>query len=361
MTIEKFDSGTPWPKAPVPWIRLWDARVAWKDVEPERDVWDFSRLDAYVAAAQQHQTKILYTFGTTPQWASSEPSQPGNYGPGTAAVPANIRDWQNFVAAIASRYLGKIAAYEILNEPNLSGYFTGGVEDQLRLISSAYQTIKSIDPHAIVLSPGYQGPGFKELDQLLSMGASQYFDAIAYHFYQFPAYPENQLQLISTVTAVLKKYSLNLPIWDTEIGFGPGQTFASDDQQAAYFARTILIHWIAGVQHVFWYAWDDHEWVRLWLTEPDLVTLTKAGVAYGVLEKWITGSTLNSCSDNNGLHICSLALASGSQGHLIWLTAGTEGFTVPADWSASGISALDGTSRQVGTTIQLGAEPVLVQ
>ncbi len=361
MHIHRIDAGTPWPTAPVPWIRLWDSGVAWKDIQPQRGIWDFSRMDALVLAAQQHQTKLLYTFGITPQWASSQPSQPGNYGPGTAAVPANITDWQNFVAAVAQRYRGKISAYEILNEPNLPGYFTGTVDDQLKLIASAYETVKTIDPQAIVLSPGYQGSGFKQLDQLLSMGASKYFDAIAYHFYQFPAYPETQLQFIQTVRAVLNKYSLTSPMWDTEIGFGPTQTFTSDDQQAAYFARTILVHWIAGVEHVFWYAWDNHGWVHLWMTEPDGVTLTKAGVAYGVLESWIIGSTLNSCSDNNGLHICSLALATGGQAHMVWLTSGTETFTLPADWSASTVSTLDGTSAQVGATIQVGEEPLLLQ
>ena len=361
MHIHHLNAGTPWPKAPIPWIRLWDAHVAWTDIQPERGVWDFSRLDALVLAAQQHQTKLLYTFATTPQWASSQPSQPGNYGPGTAAVPTNIADWQNYVAAIAQRYRGKISAYEILNEPNLKGYFTGTVSDEFNLIASAYVAIKSVDPQAIVLSPGYQGAGFQQLDELLSMGASQYFDAIAYHFYKFPAFPEDQLPFINTVVAVLEKHSLNLPVWDTEIGFGPTQTFASDDQQAAYFARTILVHWIAGVQYAFWYAWDNHGWVHLWLTEPDGATLTKAGVAYGVLQKWIVGATLNSCSENNGLHVCSLVLASGNQGHIAWMTSGTENLTVPGDWSASGVSALDGTTGQVGTTIEVGEEPILVQ
>lgn len=58
--------GTPWPAVPFGTWRLWDANVTWKDLEPQKGVWDFSKLDAFVALAQQHKVDIILPLALTP-------------------------------------------------------------------------------------------------------------------------------------------------------------------------------------------------------------------------------------------------------------------------------------------------------
>lgn len=362
MHIHRIGAGTPWPSVvALPAWRLWDARVTWRDLEPSRGVFNFALLDKYVAAAKRHNTELLLTLAYTPQWASQRPTEPSTGGPGASAPPANFRDWDDYVTAVVTRYKGRIKAYEVLNEPNLSIYFTGTVADQFTMLRDAYQIIKKIDPSAAVVSPGYQGAGFQELDQLLQIGGAQYMDAIGYHFYDFPAKPENQQGLIDSVSSVLAAHNITKPIWDTEIGFGPSQTFTDENQQAAYFARTILLHWRNQIPRAYWYAWDNHRWVHLWMTEIDNTTLTKAGVAFSVLYRWISSATLIGCStDTDTLNICSLTLADGHSAHILWMTNGQVSFPVPSSWQAASVQDLEGSQSSFVQNLTISESPVLV-
>jgi len=362
MHIHRIDAGTPWPAARITTWRLWDAGVAWKDLEPASGVFNFSLLDQYVAVAQEHSTEILLTLGYTPQWASQRPQEPSDGGPGSSAPPSDIGSWDKFITALVTRYKGRIQAYEILNEPNLAKYFTGSVADQFVLLKHAYMIIKQIDPSATVLSPGYMGKGFLQLDQLLAMGGAQYIDVVAYHFYDFPAKPEAMDGFIKSVLNVLTSHQIDKPIWDTEIGYGPGQTFSGEDQQASYFVRTIMVHWNDKIERAYWYAWDNHGWARLWMTEPDSTTLTKAGTAYNVLYTWISNAQKGDCSisQSAAINSCSLVLADGKLAHILWMSTGQTSFALPPDWHATAVQDLKGINTPLGSTVPVTESPALV-
>lgn len=84
--------------------RLWDALGStWLSVEPAKGTWDFSYLDHYVAKGQSRGTELVLTLGQTPTWASARPLEIGGGGAGAAAEPANIQDWQDYVAKVATR------------------------------------------------------------------------------------------------------------------------------------------------------------------------------------------------------------------------------------------------------------------
>jgi hypothetical protein len=229
------------------------------------------------------------------------------------------------------------------------------------MLSHAYQIIKQVDPSATVLGPGYVGGGFQQLDQLLAMGGGAYMDALAYHFYYFPAKPEIQQGIIDEVLRVMAAHNLTIPIWDTEIGFGPTQTFTDENQMAAYFARTILLRWRDHIQRAYWYAWDEHGWVHLWMTESDNVTLTKAGVAFSVLQSWLSSAVLAGCSTGaDTLNICSATLADGSSAHILWMTNGQSFYVIPSSWQATSIQDLEGTQSFLGTTVTVTESPVFI-
>ena len=44
------------------------------------------------------------------------------------------------------------------------------------------------------------------------------------------------------------------------------------------------------MERLYWYAWDNHEWVSLHTTERDSKTLTDAGRAYETISKWLAGA-----------------------------------------------------------------------
>ena len=85
--------------------------------EPGKGQWHFENLDRSVALAEAHHASVLLTLGLTPRWASLAPKENVGYVSGYAAEPKDIEDWRVFVRTVATRYQGRIHAYEIWNEP----------------------------------------------------------------------------------------------------------------------------------------------------------------------------------------------------------------------------------------------------
>ena len=57
--MHRADSGTAWPKAAFGSWRLWDAGVAWPDLQPSKAQWDFNRLDRYVEMGRLTNVDVL--------------------------------------------------------------------------------------------------------------------------------------------------------------------------------------------------------------------------------------------------------------------------------------------------------------
>src|SRR5271167_1069568 len=140
---------TSWPDVPVPAWRLWDAAVTWPFLEPAKGQWQFDRLDGYLSLAEKHGTTVLLTLGMSPGWA--------NGGSKPTAPPQDIDDWRAYVTTVASRYKGRIPAYEVWNEPNLTDFWTGTTDQLIALTKAAAEIIHSVDPKAIVVSPAPTG------------------------------------------------------------------------------------------------------------------------------------------------------------------------------------------------------------
>ena len=59
-------------------IRLWDAGVTWRDIETSPGVYDWSRLDTLVRAAQAHHTEVTLVLAMTPSFYAGAPSLPAD-------------------------------------------------------------------------------------------------------------------------------------------------------------------------------------------------------------------------------------------------------------------------------------------
>lgn len=353
-----------WPVVPIGFFRLWDSGVQWPQLEPFRGQWNFDRLDQQIAMAESHGADPVIVLGLTPEWASARPAETCNYGPGNCAEPANISDWQDYVTQVATRYLGRVHYYELWNEPSLKAYYTGTVDTQLQLSKIAYTTLKQIDPTVTVLSPApvVQKTGIAWLRDYLALGGGNYADVMAYHFYQFPGRPEDLVSYFSAVRGVLASYGVNKEIWDTEMGWGPGQNFSSEDQMAAFVSRAFLLHWDAGITHVAWYAWDDQVWATLRFTESDKATPTSAGLAFAQMQQWAAGLTAVRCaSDSTQTWTCELDYSDGTVRYAVWNRDNSVTFPVPPEWRVSRFARLNGETFAITNgTLDIGTSPVLL-
>ena len=354
---------TPWPNMPVPEWRLWDANVTWADLEPSKGQWRFEKLDSYISLAQQHGTEVLLTLGGTPRWASARPTLASNYYPGFTAEPANIDDWRTYVKNVTLRYKGRIHAYEIWNEPNLPDFWSGTTDQMLTLTKEASLIIRSVDPQAIVVSPSAAADyGIPWLAEFLKKGGGQYVDIIGFHFYVNPHTlpPEDMLPVIQHVREVLAENGLaNKPVWNTETGWLEPAKLGSDELAAGFLARAFILSWAAGIQRFYWYAWDN-QFTSIVTYNESTRTVTPAGSAYKIMEEWLVGAKMQSCtSTSDRTWTCQLN-RSGKKEWIVWNTQGNHKFDVPRGWSVAKATRLLQDSHPFsGSSVDIGPIPAL--
>ena len=260
-------SSTAWPTVKFGTQRLWDSGVSWTAINTARGTYNWSGLDNRVNVAGQKGLQLIYTFGRTPQWASSNPTlSTCGYGPGQCAPPADLNDWDTYVRAIATRYAGRIHAYEIWNEPNHADFYQGSLSTLVEMARRAYTIIKAVDPNAIVITPCPTHTSTTPeqwMDQYFAAGGNSWYDVVGFHGYSSVTTRLNGLK------NVLTKYGQSgRPIWDTEASwskyFHPGPGCASGCSgevvpatMAAGSAEVCVVRMgILGVGH----AVGQHQW-----------------------------------------------------------------------------------------------------
>ncbi len=361
-----------WPEIPWGSIRLWDSGVSWKQMAPSRGTLDFSTLDEHVKLMRAARKEIVMVLGVTPRWAASDINAPGNYGPGSASPPKDLKVWGAYVKALAERYKGKIDKWEIWNEPNVVLFWGAEPEAMLPLAKEAYTQLKAVDSRNIVLTPGIavrteNSPLW--LDEYLAAGGGQYADVIAAHFYVRPGQrPEHLRPSIDRIRGIMAKYGqADKPLWNTESGFGrrtplPAEVYV-EPLASAYVVRALAIFAGHQVERVHWYAWDDHGHLGLDLSEPDSQSPSPAGKAFGLMSKWLVGARGEGCTRfddglSEGAFRCQFTR--GDEGiQILWHPGTKVPYEVPPEYRS--LHTIDGKSAALPPgNLLVSAVPVMI-
>jgi hypothetical protein len=174
---------------------------AWREIEGlGKNQFDWSVTDRIVDQAESIGLHMIARLDTDPAWASGQ-AYPNDKNV-MMSPPKNLQDFADFAYALASRYKGRIAAYQIWNEPNLAREWGGQAPNPdayTRLLKVGYQAIKRADPSAIVISAGLAPttrsdkvamPDTEYLRRMYAAGAKPYFDALGAHGAGYKAPPE---------------------------------------------------------------------------------------------------------------------------------------------------------------------------
>ncbi|QEN15840.1 cellulase family glycosylhydrolase [Mycolicibacterium sp. ELW1] len=242
-----------------------DVRIAvpWIFVQPtSSQSYDWSRLDMVVNAVAERDMGVLGVISATPAWAGF----PLNGHPNPATYAA-------FASAVATRYQGKISAYEVWNEPNGVTFWSPvSAKAYTDLLKAAYPAIKAADPNATVIGgvlgavgniPGVSTSAVKFVNQMYADGAHGFFDALSFHPYHYvtpfskgtmPAEPIEQVAAIRALMAA--NGDADLKLWATE--YGLPTSVVSQAQQAAYI-HDFVVAWqqVTGAGPMFIYTTRD--------------------------------------------------------------------------------------------------------
>jgi hypothetical protein len=165
----------------VSWTRI---TMNWHDAEPSKGSYSssyLSMMDRAVQLARSNGVTVLMDVYGSPQWASTitDPNAP--------PTGAHNPDYANFLHAMAARYAGQVAAWEVWNEENLGRFWAQAPNSgsYAAMLKAAYPAVKSADPNAKVVFGGMSGNDYGFLDAAYAAAPDlgSYYDAVAVHPY----------------------------------------------------------------------------------------------------------------------------------------------------------------------------------
>jgi hypothetical protein len=372
-------------------VRLSAVGVQWRQIERHPGVYDWSRLDEEVSAAQAAHAEVTMVVAMTPRFYASSPFQP----------PRRIGPYKRFVRALMERYSSfngarGIAAYQVWTETNIPNFWSGTLPQIARLTRAVAQMRDRYDPEAKVVAPAMVTRRTYELDglskyygfRLDGVPVWKYIDAVALSLYPQQMYgrragvPEDTLPLLAQVRRRLQRAGVpsSKGIWVTEINYGvaggtaPTVVPIPAVRQASNVVRTYLLAAANGVSRVFWFRYDIPRGptggliANTLLSEPgDPSRLTPAGRAYLLAEAWMHGTLVGTkghrpCPrDKSGTYRCVVAGSSGRR-WIYWNPFDTVRVRLP-----HGVRHLQGVlgrsarvrSSKVGTVVKVGPNPVM--
>ncbi len=249
---------------PLDWVKI---DVSWSAVEPSPGVYNFVVLDEAVDALNRINVSVLFTVFGTPVWARSITQEDG--------PPDNFEAFAGFAGALSEHFAGRVAAYQIWNEPNLRRQWSSerhriDPASYFDLLRQAYSAIKAEDPSALVVSAGLAPTGFNDgvnalndrlyLQSLYDLGLQSVTDAVAVHAVGFANPPdadccqksdgvethfENRSfyfkNTLQDYRAITEANGDTRPLWITKFGWGTSEDTDTPGEGFVYVSYNSLV------------------------------------------------------------------------------------------------------------------------
>ena len=256
------------------WVRM---SVSWSDeVEPRKGTYNVSRFDSAIDIARNAGYRVILMVEESPSWAHD--------GTNKNSPPRDNADLADFMGFLAARYAGKVEAYEVWNEPNLSWAWPSGPNpaEYAHMLRTVSPAIRAADPSAKVVFGGVARNDYQYLEgayaEIPNLG--DYFDVMATHPYVYNGgAPEGvwldpngrinkgAFSAYREVRATMDSYGDTKPIWFTEFGWstataGTGWNLGvTPQQQADYLTRALqCVEQHSYVEVATWYNLRNEYW-----------------------------------------------------------------------------------------------------
>lgn len=139
------DLGVQWVRQPVQWFAL----------EPAPGQYDFGGLDLLLNDLKVQGVNVLLTVSGSPKWATST---------GDNGAPRDPADFARFMSVLATKFAGRVGAYEIWNEPNLALEWGPRVDPNayVEMLKAVAPAVRAADPHAIIVAAALGPTGYND-------------------------------------------------------------------------------------------------------------------------------------------------------------------------------------------------------
>jgi hypothetical protein len=263
-------------------------QIEWSGVETAPGQFDWSELDAIVGTALATNARIMLSVQHAPTFYRS---------PTSGLFPSDPSTYRTFMQAVATRYRGKVQAYEVWNEENLSRETGVGNVDPshyVPILAAGSAGVRAGDPNATILLgapsptganiPGQSIDDVQYMNQLYALNGGEvkkYYDAVSAHPSGFsnppdctPQTPQCSLsgawnthpsffafsRVAEYRAAMMRNGEADKKIWFSEFGYCSGATpppgyeycrYLTPQNQADFlvraFAKARALDYVAGM------------------------------------------------------------------------------------------------------------------
>ncbi|MBV9542791.1 MAG: cellulase family glycosylhydrolase [Chloroflexi bacterium] len=293
-------AGVTWIRQELPWEQI-EPVARGQTIDPTFGGSTWTKFDDIVDRADASGLQVMLRLDTSPRWALPADAPDG------LSPPVNDQDYWDFVAEVAERYRGRVAAYQIWNEPNLTsewGHRSPDATAYAALLRGAADRIRAVDPSARIVMAAL-APTLTEnqdalnelmyLQQLYDAGIRGSFDVLAVQAYGLRGGPDDPRVDVSDVTfsrpelvrqVMERNGDAGTPVWATEVGWNvnpadfPVQQFGrvTPTLQARYTVRAFerareQWPWMQVMCVWFWkradYTNQNEDWFWFRVADPD--------------------------------------------------------------------------------------------
>lgn len=323
-------------------VRLWDSGTSWAILNTGTNSYSWTNLDTWLDMIAQHQpTAVIFTFGHVPCFITSIPCNPnGKGGSGTYWSPGPPTDlnangsktFTAFVTALTQHcspaghcVKDYIKYWEMWNEPNLTHYWSGTVNQLYDMFRPIVPIIRNNVPSAIVATPPICGGDTAYMSSWLSLENTngRLSDYYSIHSYLSGYEPETRINMIARMVQTKNNAGWTTTPWmNSESNFSPTTDVCTSSAEDCH-GQLVRWHFLqyayqggaGGAFHVGWYNWPS-------------ISSGGYDTYYYTMMQWLVGSTFTaSCSSSGTVWSCPLTESNGHSALIVWDSNGTSRYT----------------------------------
>ena len=324
-------------------VRLWQSGTEWAFLHTGNNTYDWKYLDIWLDLIAQHQpTAVIYTFGLVPCWISTlgcdgkgwgnghnfSPAPPKDLSPGgSPSFDAFVEELTQHCSPAGNCVKDYIQHWEMWNEGNLTGYWTGTVTQLYDMFKPVIPIIRKNIPGAVISTPPVCGGDAPWMASWLTLENTKgrLSDYYGIHIYMRDSEPEQRLSMLGHMLDTKNTNGWTTTPWmNTETGYD-NVTFTCSPQFSQEDCRGQLVRWhvlqyayqggAGGAFHIGWFSWDS-------------IGAGGYDTYYYTMMNWLVGATFTaSCTNKGNVWTCPLIEADGTKALIVWNGAGPGHYT----------------------------------
>jgi hypothetical protein len=156
-----------------------------------------------------------------------------------------LERYGEYLKSVVTPLQGQIKYWEITNEPNLWRHREGPRKGEktmppakyVKLLETAYKTVKGVNPKLQVVGVCLNGNDFTYLEETMKLGAGKYMDIFSFHSYRASPDLPDVYNDLCTYRKILDRYDFHGPMINTEQYYAANKFMmhGSDDESSRYY------------------------------------------------------------------------------------------------------------------------------